>query len=100
MCLFLFGFSRFLILHRPDALVEPEEVAKAFRLLKANGLEVNMATDGAVEFKNVARRYEASTTTIATSWFLRYPARMQVISGIINEKRLEEICDASEIILS
>lgn len=176
-----------LALHRPDALVEPEEVAEAFRILKEsgkvrhfgvsnhkplqmellrkyldeplvtdqlqfsitnssmveNGLEVNMTTKGAVDrdgsvldycrfhditiqtwspfqygffegvflnnekfpelnqiLKEIAARYEVTPTTIATAWILRHPAHMQVIAGTMNEKRLEEICKASEITLS
>lgn len=176
-----------LALHRPDALVEPEEVAEAFRILKEsgkvrhfgvsnhkplqmellrkyldeplvtdqlqfsitnssmveNGLEVNMTTKGAVDrdgsvldycrfhditiqtwspfqygffegvflnnekfpelnqiLEEIAIRYEVTPTTIATAWILRHPAHMQVIAGTMNEKRLEEICKASEITLS
>lgn len=176
-----------LALHRPDALVEPEEVAEAFRILKEsgkvrhfgvsnhkplqmellrkyleeplvtdqlqfsitnssmveNGLEVNMTTKGAVDrdgsvldycrfhditiqtwspfqygffegvflnnekfpelnqiLEEIATRYEVTPTTIATAWILRHPAHMQVIAGTMNEKRLEEICKASEITLS
>lgn len=176
-----------LALHRPDALVEPEEVAEAFRILKEsgkvrhfgvsnhkplqmellrkyldeplvtdqlqfsitnssmveNGLEVNMTTKGAVDrdgsvldycrfhditiqtwspfqygffegvflnnekfpelnqiLEEIAARYEVTPTTIATAWILRHPAHMQVIAGTMNEKRLEEICKASEITLS
>lgn len=176
-----------LVLHRPDALVEPEEVAETFHILKEsgkvrhfgvsnhkpmqiellrkyvdeplvtnqlqfsitnssmveNGLEVNMTTAGAVDrdgsvldycrlnditiqtwspfqygffegvflnsekfpqlnevLKEIAARYEVTTTTIATAWILRHPAHMQVIAGTMNEKRLEEICAASEITLS
>lgn len=176
-----------LALHRPDALVEPEEVAEAFRILKEsgkvrhfgvsnhkplqmellrkyldeplvtdqlqfsitnssmveNGLEVNMTTKGAVDrdgsildycrfhditiqtwspfqygffegvflnnekfpelnqiLEEIATRYEVTPTTIATAWILRHPAHMQVIAGTMNEKRLEEICRASEITLS
>ena len=176
-----------LALHRPDALVEPEEVAEAFRILKEsgkvshfgvsnhkplqmellrkyldeplvtdqlqfsitnssmveNGLEVNMTTEGAIDrdgsvldycryhditiqtwspfqygffegvflnnekfpelnqiLEEIATRYEVTPTTIATAWILRHPAHMQVIAGTMNEKRLEEICKASEITLS
>lgn len=176
-----------LALHRPDALVEPEEVAEAFGILKEsgkvrhfgvsnhkplqmellrkyldeplvtdqlqfsitnssmveNGLEVNMTTKGAIDrdgsvldycrfhditiqtwspfqygffegvflnnekfpelnqiLEEIATRYEVTPTTIATAWILRHPAHMQVIAGTMNEKRLEEICRASEITLS
>ena len=176
-----------LVLHRPDALVEPEEVAEAFRVLKEsgkvnhfgvsnhkplqmellrkyidyplvtdqlqfsitnssmveNGLEVNMTTAGAVDrdgsvldycrlhditiqtwspfqygffegvfldnekfpklnetLEKIAQKYGVTKTTIATAWILRHPAHMQVIAGTMNEKRLEEICNATKITLS
>ena len=38
-----------LLLHRPDALMEPEEVAAAFEELIASGVEVNMTTPGSVD---------------------------------------------------
>ena len=176
-----------LVLHRPDALVEPEEVAETFRVLKEsgkvnhfgvsnhkplqmellrkyldyplvtdqlqfsitnssmiqNGLEVNMTTEGAIDrdgsvldycrlhditiqtwspfqygffegvfldnekfpklneiLEEIAQKYGVTKTTIATAWILRHPAHMQVIAGTMNEKRLEEICKATEIALS
>lgn len=176
-----------LVLHRPDALVEPEEVAETFRILKEsgkvnhfgvsnhkplqmellrkyldyplvtdqlqfsitnssmiqNGLEVNMTTAGAIDrdgsvldycrlhditiqtwspfqygffegvfidnekfpklneiLEEIAQKYGVTKTTIATAWILRHPAHMQVIAGTMNEKRLEEICKATEIALS
>ena len=176
-----------LVLHRPDALVEPEEVAETFRILKEsgkvnhfgvsnhkplqmellrkyldyplvtdqlqfsitnssmiqNGLEVNMTTEGAIDrdgsvldycrlhditiqtwspfqygffegvfldnekfpklneiLEEIAQKYGVTKTTIATAWILRHPAHMQVIAGTMNEKRLEEICKATEIALS
>lgn len=176
-----------LVLHRPDALVEPEEVAQAFNILKtsgkvnhfgvsnhkpsqiellqkyideplvtnqlqfsitnssmiASGMEVNMTTPGAVDrdgsvldycrlhditiqtwspfqygfFEGVflgndkfpelnkvidemAEKYVVTNTTIAAAWILRHPAKMQLIAGTMNEKRLEEICAAADITLS
>lgn len=176
-----------LLIHRPDALVEPEEVAEAFEtlhrsgkvrcfgvsnhkpaqieLLKkyvrqpllidqlqfsipvsnmvANGMEVNMETDGAedrdgsildycrlhdvtiqawspfqmpgwkgcflgneqyeklnTEIAAVAQKYGVSDTTIAASWILRHPARMQLIAGTSSEQRLREILAAGEIVLT
>lgn len=176
-----------LLLHRPDALVEPEEVAKAFdelyekgkvkyfgvsnmkpmqiELLKKyvnqpvqanqlqlsitnsqmirNGLEVNMLTDGSVErdgsvldycrlnditiqawspfqygmfegvflnndkftelnrvINELAQKYEASNTAIATAWIMRHPAGIQMISGTMNPDRIDEIIKGSEIMLS
>lgn len=176
-----------LLLHRPDALVEPEEVAAAFDLLEksgkvkyfgvsnqkpmqikllqkyvkqpvianqlqlsianatmiSNGLEVNMLTEKAVDrdgsildfcrlnditiqpwspyqygffegvfldndkflklnetINRIADKYNVSNTTIAMAWLLRHPAKMQPVTGTMNIKRLEEICQASELYLS
>lgn len=176
-----------LLLHRPDALVDPEEVAEAFdeleksgkvrhfgvsnqkpmqiKLLQkylkqpiianqlqlsitnatmiSNGLEVNMLTDHALDrdgsildfcrlnditiqpwspfqygffegvfldndkfqglnevINQIAQKYNVSNTTIAVAWLLRHPAHMQPIIGTMNRKRLEEVCQASELYLS
>lgn len=176
-----------LLLHRPDALVEPEEVAEAFDVLErngkvrsfgvsnhkpmqiellkkyvkqplvinqmqfsipvsnmvANGMEVNMETPGSIDhdgsvldycrlhditiqawspfqmpawrgcflgaedypelnqkIDELAKKYNVSTTTIATAWILRHPARMQVIAGTTSEERLKEIAQACTIELS
>lgn len=176
-----------LLLHRPDALVEPEEVAAAFdklmadgkvrnfgvsnqnpmqmELLKkyvkqplifnqlqysipvsnmvAQGLEVNMDSNGATNrdgsvldycrlndvtiqawspfqkanwrgcfvgdaelpelnaaIDELALKYNATPTQIATAWILRHPAKMQVIAGTTNPKRLAEIADACRIELT
>jgi predicted oxidoreductase len=176
-----------LLLHRPDALVEPEEVAEAFDQLEeagkvrhfgvsnqkpmqiqllqkyvkqpivanqlqlgaaytnmiSNGFEVNMLTDKAVDrdgsvldfcrlqditiqpwspyqygffegvfldnekfpklnetINRIASKYEASNTAIAMAWLLRHPAKLQPVTGTMNEKRLEEICAVSELYLT
>lgn len=176
-----------LVLHRPDALVEPEEVAQTFNILKTSGkvnhfgvsnhkpsqiellqkyideplvtnqlqfsitnssmiesgMEVNMTTQGAVDrdgsvldycrlhditiqtwspfqygffegvflgndkfpelnkvIDEIAEKYAVTNTTIAAAWILRHPAKMQLIAGTMNEKRLEEICAAADITLS
>ena len=176
-----------LLIHRPDALVEPEEVAAAFdelsssgkvrqfgvsnhkpmqiELLKkyvsqdilvnqlqfsipvsnmvANGMEVNMETPGSADrdgsvldycrlhditiqawspfqmpawrgcfigndayselnaaIDELAGKYDASATAIAAAWILRHPARMQLIAGTANEKRLVEIIEAGDITLT
>ena len=176
-----------LLIHRPDALVEPEEVAEAFdhlyesgkvrhfgvsnhnpmqiELLKkyvkqplianqlqfsipvsnmvAAGMEVNMDSAGSVnrdgsvldysrlndmtiqawspfqmanwqgvflgsekfpelnaEIAKLCDKYGVSDTTIASSWILRHPANMQLISGTASEKRLAEIAKGAEIVLS
>lgn len=176
-----------LVLHRPDALVEPEEVAQAFNILKTSGkvkyfgvsnhkpsqiellqkyideplvtnqlqfsitnssmiesgMEVNMTTPGAVDrdgsvldycrlheitiqtwspfqygffegvflgnekfpelnkvIDEIAEKYAVTNTTIAAAWILRHPAKMQLIAGTMNEKRLEDICAAADMTLS
>lgn len=176
-----------LILHRPDALVEPEEVAKAFdelyksgkvrffgvsnhrpsqiELLKkyinqpiivnqlqfsitnsnmiSSGLEVNMNTNGSFDhdgsvldycrlnditiqtwspfqygffegcfigsekyselnqrLSELAEKYNTTSTAIAAAWILRHPAKMQLVSGTMNQHRLEEIASGVEIVLT
>lgn len=176
-----------LLLHRPDILMEPEEVAETFdqleregkvryfgvsnhnpmqmELLKKyvkqplcanqlqfsiahtgmirSGVEVNMMTNGALDrdgsvldycrlhdvtiqawspfqygmfegvflgnkkfpelnekIDEIAEKYGVSNTTIAVAWILRHPANMQVLSGTMNVKRLEEICKACEVQLT
>lgn len=176
-----------LVLHRPDALVEPEEVAETFGILKKSGkvrhfgvsnhkpsqiallqkylqdplvtdqlqfsitnssiiesgMEVNMTTQGAVDrdgsvldycrlnditiqtwspfqygffegvflgnnkfpelnrvLDEIAEKYGVTNTTIAAAWILRHPAKMQLIAGTMNEKRLEDICAAADITIS
>ncbi len=176
-----------LLLHRPDALVEPEEVAEAFdqlsqsgkvrhfgvsnqkpmqiKLLQkhvkqpiianqmqlsvmnanmiSNGLEVNMLTDKALDrdgsildfcrlyditiqpwspyqygffegvfldndkflklnetINKISQKYEVSNTTIAMAWLLRHPAKMQPVTGTMNEQRLEEIMKANDLYLT
>ncbi len=176
-----------LLLHRPDTLMEPEEVAEAFdrlessgkvrffgvsnhnamqmELLKtavkqpliinqlqfsvteagmiSSGMNVNMKNadsvmhDGAFleysRIKNITvqawspfqygffegnfvdndrfpalneklleigERYGISKTAVAAAWILRHPANMQIIAGTMNPRHLEDICKASDVILS
>ena len=176
-----------LLLHRPDALMEPEEVAEAFDILESTGkvrhfgvsnqnpmqiqllqkyvkqpivanqlqlsitnanmistgLNVNMENDSAInrdgsvldfcrlnditiqpwspfqygffegvflgnekfpelnqKIDEIAAKYEVSNTTIAISWLLRHPAKMQPVIGTMNVDRLIECCRASEIHLT
>lgn len=177
-----------LLLHRPDTLMEPEEVAEAFdelqsagkvksfgvsnhnlyqiELLKTcvkqpivanqlqfsitesgmvtSGLNVNMKNDesvmhdgGLLEYsriKNItiqtwspfqygffkgsfignrvkfpklnkkldelAERYNATPTAIASAWILRHPANMQLISGSMKESRIREVCQGADIRLT
>ena len=48
----------------------------------------------------LAEKYQVSTTTIATAWILRHPAKMQVISGTTSEERLREIVQACSFEIS
>ena len=176
-----------LVLHRPDALMEPEEVAEAFDLLEgsgkvrhfgvsnhtpmqiqllkkcvrqdllvnqlqfsipfsnmvASGLEANMLTDGAVNRDNsvldfcrlhdmtiqawspfqygffegvfvdsekypelnqvladLAEKYGTTKTGIASAWIFRHPAKIQMVAGTTNLKRLREIALAADIRLT
>ena len=173
-----------LLLHRPDALMEPEEIARAFSYLKESGkvrnfgvsnqnpyqiqllqktldmplcanqlqfgightsmvdagINVNINNvsavnrDGGVldfcrlenitiqpwspmqygffegcfiddakfpELNNVlekiGNRYNVSKTTLAISWILRHPAKMQPVTGTTNTTRLADCLKASEI---
>ena len=176
-----------LLLHRPDVLMEPEEVGEAFAELKkagkvlqfgvsnmnrwqiellesgcgeplaANqmqlsiahapmieeGINVNTAFDGAVVrtagvleycrmkdmvletwsplqkgffggvflndpdypelnalLKELAEKYAVSTDVIAYAWILRLPAKMQVITGTTDPKRLHNAALAADITLT
>ncbi|MGN0524205.1 MAG: aldo/keto reductase family oxidoreductase [Eubacterium sp.] len=177
-----------LLLHRPDTLMEPEEVAEAFEILSASGkvknfgvsnhnpyqiellktavtqpiiinqlqysltecgmvtsgLNVNMKNgesvmhDGGLleycrikgitiqcwspflagpskkpyigDFENypqlnktledLAEKYNATPTAIASTWILRHPANMQLIAGSMNPNRLREICSGADIKIS
>ena len=176
-----------LLLHRPDALMEPEEVARAFDYLKSQGMvrhfgvsnqnpyqmellsralsvplvanqlqfgimhssmiqtgiNVNMynesanVRDGGVldycrlkgitiqpwsplqygyfegtflgsdkypqlneELKKMAEKYGVGTDTIAFAWLLRYPAKMQVITGTTTPARLQSAAKAADVNLS
>lgn len=173
-----------LLLHRPDALIEPEEVAEAFDLLEhsgkvrwfgvsnqnsyqlqllrkyvkqtivtnqlqlsiahpyliANGMSTNTDSyfspdrDGGIldycrlhditiqawspfqygffggiflnkerfpelnaGLERIAEAHGTNSTAIATTWILRHPARMQVISGTTKPSRLKDMCRAVDI---
>ena len=175
------------LLHRPDALVEPDEVARAFDELKASGkvrafgvsnqnpyqmqllqnsldmplcvnqlqfgimhtpmiqagINVNMYNDSAVgrdggvldycrlnkitvqpwspvqygffegcfidnekfpelnrAMDEIAGRYGVNKNTIAFSWILRHPAKMQPVTGTTNIDRLKDYIKATEISLT
>lgn len=48
----------------------------------------------------IASRYGVSNTTIALAWILRHPAKMQVVTGTINPKRIVDCAKAMDITLT
>lgn len=48
----------------------------------------------------LAEKYNVTSTTIASAWILRHPAKMQLISGSTNPQRIKEIAAASGITLT
>ena len=176
-----------LVLHRPDCLMEPQEVAEAFDLLHSTGkvkyfgvsnqnayqiellqkslsqrilvnqlqlsithasmisggIYVNMANEGAINrdgsvldycrlnditiqawspfqygffvgtfignskfaelngcMDEIAEKYHVNSTTIALSWILRHPAKIQPVIGTMNLQRLRDCAAAAEIYLT
>jgi len=176
-----------LLLHRPDTLMEPEEVAEAFDILHESGkvrcfgvsnhnpmqiellqkslnqkivanqlqlsichtpmidsgLNVNMFNDGAIvrdgsvleycrlkditiqpwspfqygffagvfigndkypelnkKLEEIAERYGVSSTTVAISWLLRHPAKMQPVVGTMNSERLKDCIKAADVTIT
>ncbi len=176
-----------LLLHRPDALVEPEEVTEAFDILHSagkvryfgvsnqkpmqiellrkylhqdiqcnqlqlsiphsqmisNGIYVNMENEGAIDrdgsildycrlnqitiqpwspfqygffegvfldnpkfpelnkvINRIAAAHGVSNTTIALTWLLRHPAKMQPVTGTMNINRLKDCVKAADVSLS
>ena len=177
-----------LLLHRPDTLMEPEEVAEAFSRLESagkvkyfgvsnhniyqiellktavkqpliidqlqlsipesglitSGLNVNMKNEesvmhdgGLLEYTRIknmtiqawspfqqgfikkpfigdtenfgalnerlnelAEKYSADPTAIASAWLIRHPANIQVISGSVNPNRIKSVCRGADIVLT
>ena len=52
------------------------------------------------ELDALAEQYSVTPTAIAAAWVLRHPAKIQLIAGTTNQKRLKEIIQGSEITLS
>ena len=48
----------------------------------------------------MAEKYGVSETTIIVAWLLRHPAKMQPVTGTMNEARLADCVKAAEITLS
>jgi len=49
---------------------------------------------------DIAEAHGTTATTIAAAWLLKHPARIQVIPGTTNAKRLKEVADATAITLT
>lgn len=49
---------------------------------------------------NLAKKYEVTTTAIATAWITRHPANIQVVLGTTKPGRLKEGCQGSDIPLT
>ena len=110
-----------LLLHRPDALMEPEEVAEAFDILESSGkvrafgvsnhnpmqIELlNQYCGGKICIDQIqfsaahCPTIDASPNAIATAWILRHPAGIQTIVGSTSLKRIQDICRADDIVLT
>lgn len=50
--------------------------------------------------EELAEKYGADKTAIASAWILRHPAGMQVIAGTTNPDRLTSVCRGAELELS
>lgn len=48
----------------------------------------------------IAKEKDVTTSAVAVAWILRHPAKMQTIVGTTNSKRLKEICQASDVVLT
>ena len=49
---------------------------------------------------DLALKYEADKTAIASAWIMRHPAGMQVIAGTTKPERLVSVCRGTELDLS
>lgn len=50
--------------------------------------------------QELADKYNATSTSIATAWITRHPANIQVVLGTTNPVRLKDACKGSEITLT
>ena len=117
-----------LLLHRPDALMESDQVAEAFDLLYKQGkvrnfgvsnqnpmmmellkkdvkqpltvnqLQLSAALNQVLD--RLAIKYGVTSSTIAISWILRYPAKMQAVVGTTNPNHLREVSQAANFSLT
>ncbi len=52
------------------------------------------------ELSRLAEKYHCTPTGIATAWILRHPAKMQVVTGTTNAKRMREMCEGEKVTLT
>lgn len=48
----------------------------------------------------LAEKYSADPTAIASAWLIRHPANIQVISGSVNPNRIKSVCRGADIVLT
>lgn len=116
-----------LLLHRPDALCDPQEVAEAFAQDKDGGvldycrlnditiqpwssIQASWAEGTFIDhpdyqklndvMQEIANKYHVTKPTIAIAWLLRHPAKMQPIVGTTSPIHLKEISEACKIQLT
>ena len=52
------------------------------------------------KLEEYAEKYNLTPSGIAIAWINRHPARMQTIIGTMTERRIEEVTNASDLVLS
>ncbi|MFK4848650.1 aldo/keto reductase [Lactococcus petauri] len=52
------------------------------------------------KLEEYAEKYNLTPSGIAIAWIKRHPARMQTIIGTMTERRIEEVTNASDLVLS
>lgn len=52
------------------------------------------------KLEEYAEKYNLTPSGIAIAWINRHPARMQTIIGTMTEQRIEEVTNASDLVLS
>lgn len=48
----------------------------------------------------IGEKYGLTKTGVAAAWIFRHPANMQLIAGTMNPQHLNEICKASDVVIS
>ena len=52
------------------------------------------------ELDKLSEKYGVSPSAIVVAWILRHPAGIQVITGSMNAKRIEELCKGADVTLT